>query len=101
MLVRSLFSNHIEFPRKFSVFETFAVGIFTAIPKQLSGVATLFQRMDWQSGPGEENEGMVGNYVNFGGIGKEHVVNSGIDSKGNKVEQDDVFIIVCPQSMVG
>mmetsp|Transcript_28016 Transcript_28016/g.43562 ORF Transcript_28016/g.43562 Transcript_28016/m.43562 type:complete len:526 (+) Transcript_28016:137-1714(+) len=77
------------------------VGIFTAIPKQLSGVATLLQRMDWQSGEGEENEGMVGTYVNFGGVGKEHVVNAGVDRRGNKIEQDDVFIIICPQSMVG
>lgn len=77
------------------------VGIFTAIPKQLSGVASLLQRMDWQSGEGEENEGMVGTYVNFGGVGKEHVVNAGVDRRGNKIEQDDVFIIICPQSMVG
>lgn len=77
------------------------VGIFTGVPKQLSGVSTLLQRMDWQSGEGEENEGMVGNFVNFGAIGKEHVVNKGVDRKGNPVEQDDVFIIICPQSMVG
>ena len=42
-------------------------GIFTGTPKQLSGAAILLQRMDWQSNEGEENEGMVGNYVNFGG----------------------------------
>ena len=77
------------------------VGIFTGVPKQLSGVSTLLSRMDWQSGPGEENEGMVGNFVNFGAVGKEHVVNEHIDEEGNKVEQDDVFIILCPQSMVG
>ncbi len=77
------------------------VGIFTGTPKQLSGASTLLQRMDWQSNEGEENEGMVGNYVNFGAVGKEHVVNSGFDRRGNKVEQDDVFIILCPQSMVG
>ena len=76
-------------------------GIFTAIPKQLSGVATLLQRMDWESQEGEENEGMVGNYVNFGGVGKEHVVDEGVDRRGNEVHQDDVFIIICPQSMVG
>lgn len=77
------------------------VGIFTGVPKQLNGVATLLQRMDWQSEEGEENEGMVGNYVNFGAIGKEHVVNAHKDVKGNRVEQDDVFILLCPQSMVG
>lgn len=49
---------------------------FTAIPKQLNGVAALLQRMDWGSEAGGENEGMVGDYVNFGGVGKEHVVDS-------------------------
>jgi hypothetical protein len=35
------------------------VGIFTAVPKQLNGVHTLLQRMDWESGEGENNEGML------------------------------------------
>eukprot|EP00545_Synedropsis_sp_CCMP1620_P002602 CAMPEP_0119011794 /NCGR_PEP_ID=MMETSP1176-20130426/5886_1 /TAXON_ID=265551 /ORGANISM="Synedropsis recta cf, Strain CCMP1620" /LENGTH=488 /DNA_ID=CAMNT_0006964661 /DNA_START=54 /DNA_END=1520 /DNA_ORIENTATION=+ len=77
------------------------VGIFTGLPKQLSGVATLLQRMDWQSGEGEENEGMIGNFVNFGAVGKEHVVNAHVDADGKKVEQDDVFLLLCPQSTVG
>ena len=76
-------------------------GIFTGVPKQLSGVAKLLQLMDWQSNPGEENEGMVGNYLNFGSIGKEHVVNTHTLEDGTKVEQDDVFILIAPQSMVG
>jgi adenylate kinase len=77
------------------------VGIFTGVPKQLSGVSKLLQMMDWQSEPGEENEGMVGDYLNFGFIGKEHVVNARVDAEGKNIEQDDVFIIVAPQSMVG
>ena len=77
------------------------VGIFTGLPKQLSGVATILQRMDWQSGASEANEGMIGDYVNFGAIGKDHVVNAHIDANGRKVEQDDVFLLLCPQSMVG
>ena len=77
------------------------VGIFTGMPKQLSGASTLLQRMDWQSGPGEENEGMVGDYINFGAVGKEHVVNAGEDEKGNQINQDDVFLLLCPQSMIG
>eukprot|EP00978_Attheya_sp_CCMP212_P006569 scaffold15258_cov49-Attheya_sp.AAC.5 len=77
------------------------VGIFTGVPKTLSGVSTLLQRMDWQSEEGEENEGLVGNFVNFGAVGKEHVVNAHIDSDGNPVEQDDVFLLVCPQNMLG
>jgi adenylate kinase len=76
-------------------------GIFTGTPKALSGASTLLQRMDWQSGEGERNEGMVGNYVNFGAVGREHAVNASVNRNGREVEQDDVFLIICPQSMVG
>jgi adenylate kinase len=54
--------------------------------------------MDWQSGIGEENEGIIGTYVKFGAIGKEHVVNTSVKEG---VIGDDVFIILCPQNMVG
>jgi len=58
--------------------------------------------MDWQSGPGEENEGMVGDFVNFGFVGKEHVVNFNRgEGDTPDTQQDDVFIIICPQNMVG
>lgn len=83
------------------------VGIFTGMPKQLSGVARLLQAMDWQTDVGEINEGMVGDYVRFGEIGKQHVLNEikSIDNGSGKevIEQyqDDVFIIIAPQSMVG
>lgn len=77
------------------------VGIFTGVPKQLGGVSKLLQMMDWQSQEGEENEGMVGDYLNFGNVGAEHVVNAHVTEDGTKVEQDDVFIIIAPQSMVG
>ena len=93
------------------------VGIFTGLPKSLSGVPTLLQRMDWQAQEGEENEGMLGNYINFGEIGANHVVNSHTkvikqsytndDGKQMKKQeeiqifQDDVFLLICPQSMVG
>jgi adenylate kinase len=79
------------------------VGIFTGVPKQLSGVSKLIQLMDWQSGPGQENEGMIGNYVNFGNVGAQHVQNEIRDPvTGNITQyQDDVFIIIAPQSMVG
>jgi adenylate kinase len=55
----------------------------------------------WASEEGEENEGMIGSYVNFGAIGKEHVVNAHTGPDGEKIEQDDVFILIAPQSMVG
>lgn len=76
-------------------------GIFTGLPKQLSGVSKLLQMMDWQSNEGEENEGMVGEYLNFGSIGEKDVINKHIDEDGNEVEQDDVFLVIAPQSMVG
>lgn len=78
------------------------VGIFTAIPKQLNGVAALLQRMDWESEEGEQNEGMVGDYINFGFVGKEHVIdfNEGVGDSP-ETQQDDVFIIICPQNMIG
>ena len=77
-------------------------GIFTGVPKQLSGVSKLLQMMDWQSEEGETNEGMVGNYVNFGAVGPEHVQNEVKNDEGEIVQhQDDVFIIIAPQSMVG
>jgi adenylate kinase len=81
--------------------QSMGVGIFTGVPKQLSGVARIIQMMDWQAEEGEENEGMIGNYLNFGSIGKEQVVNAHVNADGTKVEQDDVFIIIAPQSMVG
>ena len=77
------------------------VGIFTAVPKQLNGVSRLLQMMDWQSEEGEENEGMVGTYLNFGSVGKDDVVDAHTAEDGTKVEQDDAFIIIAPQSMVG
>lgn len=76
-------------------------GIFTGLPKALGGVLKLLQMMDWESEEGEENEGMVGDYVNFGNIGAQHVVDTHVREDGTKVEQDDVFILIAPQSMVG
>lgn len=82
-------------------------GIFVGIPKQLGGVAKLLPMMDWQSNEGELYEGMVGDYINFGGVGKEYVVNEGDrlddpnEKDGKLLHQDDVFLIIAPQSMVG
>ena len=42
--------------------------------------------MDWQSGEGEENEGMIGSYINFGAIGKDHVVDAQEGPDGEKIE---------------
>jgi adenylate kinase len=80
------------------------VGIFTGLPKQLSGVSRLLSSMDWQAGPGEQNEGMLGDYVRFGAVGPEHVMNTLRDTYNDTTitqYQDDVFLILAPQSMVG
>ena len=76
-------------------------GIFTGVPKQLNGVARLLQMMDWQAEEGEENEGMVGNYLNFGAVGKDHVADARTAEDGTKIEQDDVFIIIAPVCYFG
>jgi hypothetical protein len=77
------------------------VGIFTGVPKQLSGVSRLVQMMDWQSASGEINEGMVGEYVRFGGVGPSHVLNTTKGTSGEIVQyQDDVFLIIAPQVSV-
>jgi adenylate kinase len=81
--------------------QSMGVGIFTGLPKQLGGVAKLLELMDWQSEPGEINEGMVGTYVNFGNVGPDHVQNQ--VQVGDEIVQhaDDVFVLVAPQSMIG
>ena len=81
------------------------VGIFTGTPKSLSGVAKLLQLMDWQNEEGEANEGILGDKIRFGGIGKEHVINDHTvqneDGSTTDIAGDDVFICIAPQSMVG
>lgn len=81
---------------RISVQQSMGVGIFTGLPKQLGGVSKLLQMMDWESEEGEENKG-----INFGAVGSEHVTNEHVKEDGTKVEQDDVFIIIAPQSMIG
>lgn len=81
---------------RISVQQSMGVGIFTGLPKQLGGVSKLLQMMDWESEEGEENKG-----INFGAVGSEYVTNEHVKEDGTKVEQDDVFIIIAPQSMIG
>ena len=77
-------------------------GIFMGVPRVLSGVRKLLTMMDWQAGEGEEMEGVVGNVqepaakrvveglTRFGAVGAEEVQ-----------PDDDVLLILAPQSMVG
>eukprot|EP00611_Tribonema_gayanum_P001151 TRINITY_DN10860_c0_g2_i7.p2 TRINITY_DN10860_c0_g2~~TRINITY_DN10860_c0_g2_i7.p2 ORF type:complete len:422 (-),score=158.11 TRINITY_DN10860_c0_g2_i7:150-1415(-) len=59
------------------------VGIFTGLPLSLSGTRAIMERMDW-------GEGYVGASVNFGKVGAEFVD-----------PEDDVIMIIAPQSIVG
>jgi len=57
-------------------------GVFQGLPLQLSGFRKLLDLMDWQ----EE----VAPFVEFGAVGPEECC-----------DEDDIFIIVCPQNIVG
>ena len=77
-------------------------GVFMGVPRVLSGVRKVLQLMDWQAGPGEAHEGVLGNlqesgreeleegFVRLGAIGPDEVA-----------ADDDVMILLAPQSMVG
>ena len=81
-------------------------GAFMGVPRVLSGINKLLTMMDWQAMPGEEFDGALGTLqrrsraapqappveglVRFGAIGAAEVA-----------PDDDVFILLAPQSMVG
>lgn len=79
-------------------------GAFTGVPRVLSGVRKVLSMMDWQAQPGEAHQGLVGTeqttlaegeearegLVCFGAVGAEEVG-----------DDDDVLIVLAPQSMVG
>jgi adenylate kinase len=70
-------------------------GAFTGVPRVLSGVRQVLSMMDWDSGEGAAHEGVVGDeasegLVRFGAVGAEEVA-----------PDDDILIILAPQSMVG
>jgi len=70
-------------------------GVLAGVPRVLAGVSKLLGMMDWQAGEGEPNEGLLGagaadGLVRFGAIGGEEVA-----------PDDDVLLVLAPQSMVG
>ena len=83
-------------------------GVFTSLPRPLSGVRKLLTIMDWQARVGEKNEGALGTMqdlpkdnvqdappriegpIRFGAIGADHVA-----------DDDDVLLLLAPQNMVG
>lgn len=82
-------------------------GAFMGVPRVLSGVSKVLKMMDWQADEGETYEGFLGDsqrppstdktetaraegLVRFGAVGEEEVG-----------EDDDVLLVLAPQSMVG
>ena len=78
-------------------------GAFMGVPRVLSGVNKLLAMMDWQAMPGEPFEGALEypikgwanpdapeGFVRFGAVGPNELT-----------DDDDVIIILAPQSMVG
>mmetsp|Transcript_2763 Transcript_2763/g.8623 ORF Transcript_2763/g.8623 Transcript_2763/m.8623 type:complete len:118 (-) Transcript_2763:547-900(-) len=70
-------------------------GVLAGVPRVLAGVSKLLGMMDWQAGEGEPNQGLLGAgaadaLVRFGAIGGEEVA-----------PDDDVLLVLAPQSMVG
>ena len=57
-------------------------GVFQGLPLQLSGVRKLLDLMDW-------HEDVI-EFISFGAIGKEEVR-----------EEDDIYIIIAPQNIIG
>jgi len=79
-------------------------GAFTGVPRVLSGVRKVLSMMDWAAQPGEEHHGLLGTeqttlvdgeeategLVCFGAVGADEVG-----------DDDDVLLVIAPQSMVG
>ena len=80
------------------------------LPLSLNGVRRILEMMDWQSQPGQASEGIVPNYIRFGAIGAEEVDRdeSGKEiyheddgRKMGKLPDDDIFLLVAPQNIIG
>ena len=85
-------------------------GVFMGVPRVLSGVRKVLTMMDWQAQAGEDYEGLLGaaqdmaaaanaadgdeemaeGFVRFGAVGEAEVK-----------DDDDVLLVLAPQSMVG
>lgn len=77
-------------------------GAFTGVPRVLSGVIKLLTLMDWQAQPGEPLEGLVGNRQDpSADEPKEGLVRFGAIGAQELEKDDDVLILLAPQSMVG
>lgn len=75
---------------KLCVQQKMGEGFLKGLPISLNGCRFILENMDWQSKEGEEKEGVVGTKIFFGEVG-EHEVE----------DEDDVFILIAPQNVVG
>jgi len=77
-------------------------GAATGVPRVLSGINKLLAMMDWQAGPGERFEGALGNLQQRGRTDLvEGLVRLGAVGPNELAPDDNVVIILAPQSMVG
>ena len=91
-LIRELTIHQVQCGKrvKICVQQKMGTGAFKGLPISLNGCRVILENMDWGSEEGEENEGVVGTKVFFDEVG-EHVVEP----------EDDVFILIMPQNIVG
>jgi adenylate kinase len=83
-------------------------GFFTGVPLMLSGMMKVLRGMDWQSRAGEQYEGILVQELVDPRTGKvyyegnkEGRVAFGDVSVNAVDDEDEVFIIIAPQSMTG
>jgi len=83
-------------------------GIFTGLPLMLSGMRKTLEMMDWQSAPGQTYEGILVNDIMDRRTGKvsipgnpEGLVAFAEVGAHDVNAEDEVFIVIAPQSMVG
>jgi len=65
-------------------------GYFVGLPLALNGMRTIMERMDWNPEGGEGEGDLIGKKIVFGAVGAEDVE-----------AEDDVFIVIAPQSVTG
>ena len=92
-------------------------GAFMGVPRVLSGVRKVMTMMDWQAEAGEDYEGLLGRSEagagdadaegggseddDEGGDAAEGLVRFGAVGAAEVAPDDDVLIVLAPQSMVG
>ena len=85
-------------------------GAFTGVPRVLSGVRKVMSMMDWQANAGEDYEGILTGQLSAAAEGEEGEVGEaeaeglvcfGAVGAQEVGRDDDVLLLLAPQSMVG